>query len=95
MVGISYSDDPNKAINAIQETISKVGGITGDPAPQVGVENFGDSSVDIGYRYWVPTQKYFETMHTVNLAVFNSIKETGITIPFPQREVLVTKNSES
>jgi small conductance mechanosensitive channel len=82
MVGISYSDD-------------KVGGITGDPAPQVGVENFGDSSVDIGYRYWVPTQKYFETMHTVNLAIFNSIKEAGITIPFPQREVLVTKNSES
>ena len=95
MVGISYSDDPKKAINVIQDTISKIDGITSDPAPQVGVENFGDSSVDIGYRYWVPTQKYFETMHTVNLAVFNSIKETGITIPFPQREVLVTKNSES
>ena len=95
VVGISYSDDPQKAINAIQETISKIDGITADPAPQVGVENFGDSSVNIGYRYWVPTQKYFKTMHTVNLAVFNSIKEAGITIPFPQREVLVTKNSES
>ena len=94
MVGISYSDDPKKAINAIKETISKIDGITADPAPQIGVENFGDSSVDIGYRYWVPTQKYFETMHTVNLAVFNSIKEAGITIPFPQREVLVTKNLE-
>jgi len=94
MVGISYSDDPEKAINAIKETISKIDGITADPAPQIGVENFGDSSVDIGYRYWVPTQKYFETMHTVNLAVFNSIKEAGITIPFPQREVLVTKNLE-
>jgi small conductance mechanosensitive channel len=94
MVGISYSDDPEKAITAIKETISKIDGITADPAPQIGVENFGDSSVDIGYRYWVPTQKYFETMHTVNLAVFNSIKEAGITIPFPQREVLVTKNLE-
>ena len=94
MVGISYSDDPEKAINAIKETISKIDGISADPAPQIGVENFGDSSVDIGYRYWVPTQKYFETMHTVNLAVFNSIKDAGITIPFPQREVLVTKNLE-
>ncbi len=95
MVGISYSDDPEQAINTIQETVSKIDGITADPAPQVGIENFGDSSVDIGYRYWVPTQKYFETMHTVNLAVFNSIKEAGLTIPFPQREVLVTKNAES
>jgi small conductance mechanosensitive channel len=94
MVGISYGDDPEKAINTIQKTLSKIDGITADPSPQVGVENFGDSSIDIGYRYWVPTQKYFETMHTVNLAVFNSIKEAGITIPFPQREVLVTKNSE-
>ncbi len=94
MVGISYGDNPEKAIIAIQETISKIAGITKDPAPQIGVENFGDFSVDIGYRYWVPTQKYFETMHRVNLAVFNSIKEAGITIPFPQREVLVTKKTE-
>lgn len=60
----------------------------------MGIENFGDSSVDIGYRYWVPTQKYFEILYTVNLAVFNAVKEAGITIPFPQREVLVTKNTE-
>jgi small conductance mechanosensitive channel len=95
IVGISYGDKPEKAINAIKDTISKIDGITANPPPQIGVENFGDSSVDIGYRYWVPTQKYFETMHTVNLAVFNSIKEAGITIPFPQREVLVTNNTEA
>ena len=93
-VGISYGDDPEKAIKVIQDTVSRIEGVTADPVPQVGVENFGDSSVDIGYRYWVPTQKYFETLHTVNLAVFKAIKEAGITIPFPQREVLVTKNTE-
>jgi len=94
LVGISYDDDPEKAIKVIQDTVSRIEDITADPSPQVGIENFGDSSVDIGYRYWVPTQKYFETLHTVNLAVFKAIKEAGITIPFPQREVLVTKNTE-
>lgn len=93
-VGISYGDDPDKAIRVIRDTVSRIEGITTDPAPQVGIENFGDSSVDIGYRYWVPTQKYFETLHTVNLAVFMAINEASITIPFPQREVLVTKNTE-
>jgi small conductance mechanosensitive channel len=45
--------------------------------------------VDIGYRYWVPTDRYFETLHAVNLKVFTDLKEGNITIPFPQREVAI------
>jgi len=49
--------------------------------------------VDIGYRYWVPSQKYFRVLHATNMAVFNALKKADITIPFPQREVLVKKES--
>ncbi|MCK4768141.1 MAG: mechanosensitive ion channel family protein [Desulfobacula sp.] len=53
------------------------------------IKGFGDSSVDIGFRYWVPTVKYYNTSYAVNLAVFNALKENGIDIPFPQRDVRI------
>jgi len=92
-VGISYGDDPEKAIKVIQTTLSASIDVAEKPAPQIGIENFGNSSVDIGYRYWVPSQKYFRNMYATNMAVFNALKKAEITIPFPQREVLVKKES--
>lgn len=86
-VGISYDDDPAEAIHVIKNTLANFSAVTPKPAPQVGIEGFGDSSVDIGYRYWVPTQKYIETLHGVNLAVFQDLAKAKITIPFPQRVV--------
>lgn len=91
LVGISYADDPEAAIGALRETLGGFSEVTSNPAPQIGIQGFGDSSIDIGYRYWVPTHKYFQTLHAVNLAVFRSIRSAGITIPFPQREVRLTQ----
>ncbi|WP_370278195.1 mechanosensitive ion channel family protein [Pontibacterium sp.] len=91
-IGISYSADANHAIEVVRNTLAGFNEITAEPAPQVGIEGFGDSSVDIGYRYWVPTQRYFEVQYQVNLALYNVFKEEGIEIPFPQREVTL-KNS--
>jgi small conductance mechanosensitive channel len=92
-IGISYSDDPEKAIDVVRTTLCSFSEVAEEPAPQIGVENFGDSSVDIGYRYWVPSQKYFRTLYMINLAVYHTLKKENITIPFPQREVLVRKES--
>lgn len=91
-IGISYSADANHAIEVVTKTLAGFDEVTSEPAPQVGIESFGDSSVDIGYRYWVPTQRYFEVQYQVNLSLYNAFKEEGIEIPFPQREVTL-KNS--
>lgn len=91
-IGISYSADANLAIEVVRNTLASFDEVTSEPAPQVGIEGFGDSSVNIGYRYWVPTQSYFEVQYQVNLALYNAFKEESIEIPFPQREVTL-KNS--
>ena len=93
MVGISYSDDSEKAIRVIQDTLQEFKAVAKDPGPQIGIENFGDSSVDIGYRYWVPTREYFKTLHAVNLAVYKDLAAAAVTIPFPQHEVLVRQEA--
>jgi small conductance mechanosensitive channel len=91
-VGISYGDDPEKAISVIRETLKSFSDIVEEPAPQIGIDEFADSSVNIAFRYWVPTGKYFQTKYDVNLAVFKALKNNNITIPFPQHDVNIIKS---
>jgi small conductance mechanosensitive channel len=86
-VGIDYSADPENAIRCITEAIQTVEGVAPERAPDVGIEDFGDSSINIGYRVWVPTNSYHRTRYAVNLAVFRALEAAKITIPFPQRDV--------
>ena len=90
-VGISYQDDPEKAIEVIREALSRIDDICSEPPPQIGIEAFGDSSIDLGMRYWVPTKKYFQTLYRGNLVVHKALKEAQITIPVPQRDVNLTR----
>jgi len=86
-VGIAYHNDPQKAIDAIKETLKQFPQISADPGPQIGIEEFADSAINIGMRYWVPTKNYFETIYAVNLSVFQALAASQITIPFPQRDI--------
>ena len=92
-IGIAYSADPDKAIALVRECLKLVENVAGDPPPQVGIEAFGDSSINIAYRYWVATEAYYQTQYKVNLDIFNAFKRNGIAIPFPQREVRLLNES--
>lgn len=86
-VGISYDDDPEKAINVIKETLKEFTQISSEPAPQIGIQEFADSSFNIGMRYWIPTKQYFGTLYEVNLAVYKALAAAEIAIPFPQQDI--------
>lgn len=93
-VGISYDDDPERAIDELKRVLEQFEDVCKDPAPQVGIEAFADSSINIGLRYWVPTKKYYNQMYQVNLAIHKALAEAGISIPYPQRDVhLVGRSS--
>ena len=86
-VGIAYRADPEKAIQVISDAVYAVSGVTHEPAPQIGIAAFGDSSINIDYRVWIPSDRYFELLHELNLRVYRALGDHGISIPFPQREV--------
>lgn len=86
-IRISYDDDAQKAIDTIQKVLQKIPEIVAEPAPQIGIEKFADSSVNIGMRYWVPTKQYFQILYQANLAVYNALNKAKFTIPFPQRDI--------
>ena len=90
-IGISYGDDPQIAIDTISKALKDIPGIVAEPAPQIGIEEFADSSINIGMRYWVPTKQYFQTLYQANLVVYKALGKAGITIPFPQRDIHMAK----
>lgn len=92
-IGIAYQDDPKIAVNVIETVIAAQEGVVAQPKALVGIESFGDSSINIAYRFWAPTMKVFEIQYAVNMAVFTALGEAGISIPFPQREVRVLSES--
>jgi small conductance mechanosensitive channel len=87
IVGISYDSDPEKAIGIIKEALDGFKEISTEPPPRIGIQQFGDSSINIGLRYWIPTREYFGTLYRVNLAVYKQLKASDIEIPYPQRDI--------
>jgi len=94
-VGISYDSDYKKAIAVITQVLEKEEHMSKNRKPLVGIEDFADSSINIGIRFWVPTSHYFETRYRANAAIFDALQEANITIPFPQREVRILGEEKS
>ena len=87
VIGIDYGDDPALAKSVIEKVLASRDDVAEEPRPQVGVDNFAESSIDVGFRYWVPMKSYYQSRYGANLAVFESLKTAGISIPFPRRDV--------
>jgi small conductance mechanosensitive channel len=55
--------------------------------PIAGIEVFADSSINLGIRFWAKTHQRVETLYRANMAIHDALKQAGIAVPFPQREV--------
>ena len=88
-VGIAYDSDISNTIKVIEELLQNTEYANSDNIATVGIEKFNDSSIDIAYRYWVPTNAYFKTQYEVNLKIIEAFREKSINIPFPQRELKI------
>jgi small conductance mechanosensitive channel len=94
-IGIAYDSDPQEAIQVIRNALQNIDGTSGERAPQVGIDNFGDSSINIAIRIWAKTERIFETRFRCNLAVHDALQANQISIPFPQREVRMLDGTEA
>lgn len=92
-VGIGYGSNPEQAIEIMQKTLKEFPEICTEPGPQIGIQAFGDSGINVAYRYWAPTAKYYQTLLAVNLSVYKALRAAGIEIPFPQREVRIVSQT--
>lgn len=92
--GIGYGDDLKKAKSILQDMVEADERILKDPAPQVAVSELGDSSVNFVVRPWVNSGDYWGVLFDFTEAVKMRFDAEGISIPFPQMDVHVHKDSE-
>jgi small-conductance mechanosensitive channel len=85
VVGIRYSDDAERAIEIIKGLIEKHPFALKNPEPQVFVDNFGDSSVNIVVRIWAPSAVWYDVKMEILWKIKKELEANGIQIPFPQR----------
>ncbi len=87
LIGISYADDAEKAIEVIKSVIEAHPFALKNPAPQIFVEELGDSSVNIRVKVWAPTKVWYSVKTELLWKIKKTLEENGIEIPFPQRVV--------
>ncbi|MBA4501702.1 mechanosensitive ion channel family protein [Marinobacterium marinum] len=87
-IDIAYSASPEQACERLKSALVAFGDeVCQEPAAQVGIEGFGENGITLGVRIWLPTERYYDLLYRINMALFNELKDAGIEIPFPQREV--------
>lgn len=86
-VGVAYDTDINTVLTAIGEVLRANTRVLHDPAPVVQPVLLGESAVSIGVRPWVHVQDYGQATGEITRAVLESLRQRGIVMPFPQREV--------
>lgn len=87
-VGIGYGDDIDLAQQTLLDLAAADARVRRDPAPIAFVAELGDSAVGITLRYWTSAADFFATELDMTKRAKESFDERGISIPFPQQEVV-------
>jgi small conductance mechanosensitive channel len=66
-----------------------------DPASQVAVSELADSSVNLVVRPWCTVADYWQVYFDITEAAKAGLEASGISIPFPQRDVHLFEQKEA
>ncbi len=93
-VGVSYQCDLDLAEKLMLEAARKVPRVLNTPAPTVWLEGYGDSSVNFIIHCWItdPEEGIGNVKSDVLKNLWWLLKENGVEIPFPQRDLNLRDN---
>jgi small conductance mechanosensitive channel len=86
-VGVAYDADLQVALAAVREVLEGNARVLKDPVAVVQPVQLADSSINIAVRPWVLIEDQGSATGEINAAILATLRERGIGIPFPQREV--------
>lgn len=91
-VGVAYGSDLDRVEEILAAVARSNPNVAKEPEPRARVRQFGDSAVNFELLCWVddPSLKGLET-HNILKAVYQAFREQGVVIPFPQRDLHISK----
>jgi len=89
-VGVAYGSDPEEVTQILRSVVDAEEDVLEDPAPIILFDAFGDSALNFRVLAWIADYDTgFSMTHKINTAINAALKDAGITIPFPQRDLHV------
>jgi small-conductance mechanosensitive channel len=89
-IGVAYGTDPERVIKLLVGVAQSYPGVLLARPPMAFFLGFGESALRFELRFWSDQQDtWFQLQSDVTVAVAKAIKEAGIEIPFPQRDLHV------
>lgn len=89
---VSYHDDIDAAVRAVQAMLAQEPRILRDPAPEIVVTALGASGVDLEVRAWARNPD-FGVINELRPRIKHALEQAGCTIPFPQLDVRLAKSA--
>lgn len=93
-VGISYDSDIRKAKKILEMLLNEDPDTRSDEEMVVFVDSLGESSVLVGLRVWVPTDKYWPIEWRLNERIKEEFDRNGIVIPYNRLEVFMCNEKQ-
>lgn len=93
-VGLDDWEDLDRAADVMLDALETVDGVATEPAPQAYFTHFADSTTNLDLRYWTePQQAEVRSVQDRAVrAVGRALKDAGISMPSPIREVDVRQS---
>ncbi|MHC5016930.1 MAG: mechanosensitive ion channel family protein [Planctomycetota bacterium] len=89
-VGVAYGSDTQKATQLLLDVARACQHVLDDPPPRALFLGFGDSSLNLELRVFIPSiDSFLTTRHELHEAIDKAFREAGIEIAFPQRDIHV------
>lgn len=87
-VGVSYDSDLEVVLTSLKEVAAAEPEVLKEPAPEVLLMKFGDSSWDMRLRVWIANPKRHPLVRSkLNCAIVHKFRQNNIEIPYPQRDL--------
>lgn len=92
-IGVSYKADPHLVKTLLEKAAGKNSRILAIPAPVAQFTEFGDSSLNFLFRFWIndPAQGLANIKSDVLFAIWDALKENNIEIPYPTQDLYAPK----
>ena len=93
---VAYDTDLEQALAILVAVAGEQKRILKDPAPAAYVTGFADSGINLRLGCWIqdPGAGTMGVSSAINLEVWRRFKQTGISMPFPQREIRILPSDQ-
>lgn len=83
-LGIAYKEDLSRVRRLLLEVATHDPLCLDEPAPEVLMQGFGDSAINLMFYVWTRRENYRSVRNSLQEAIKSAFDDAGVEIPFPQ-----------